>query len=326
MRDTLPRSEPEHPADNHRRRESVRLLPWCGPDETYRTGQHMILRRHYRNPENVFLILFKERSFHVGYIHDEPQEEPLPGQCSCTTSTRLLLLPIDNPAFVSPDEADKWIKDNELVLVINYRGVQRVYPFQILVWHEIVNDRIAVDPVLITYCPLCGSGIAYSRSIDGEAVTFGTTGKLYNSNLVMYDRKTNTYWSQIDGRAIYGKLTGEKLKPLPVDTVIWGNWKKYHKKFSVLDRKTGYSRPYGNDPYGNYYTADTLFFPVENESSSLHPKAVIYGIDVEGIYKAYPDSSLMAGETVFDNIVGKLFYYFRHIFMCYGGYIFKFKP
>ncbi|MCD6120272.1 MAG: DUF3179 domain-containing protein, partial [Spirochaetales bacterium] len=129
--------------------------------------------------------------------------------------------------------------------------------------------------------------IAYSHRIYGEAAAFGTTGKLYNSNLVMYDRKTDTYWSQIDGRAIYGKLKGEQLKLLPVDTVIWGNWKKYHNNFTVLDRNTGYSRVYGNDPYGSYYTADTLFFLVEKESDALHPKAVIYGIEVDGIYKAF---------------------------------------
>ena len=212
---------------------------------------------------------------------------------------------IDYPQFVSPEEADKWLEDNELVLVFKHRGVTRVYPFQILVWHEIVNDTVAGDPVLITYCPLCGSGIAYSRKLNGEAVTFGTTGKLYNSNLVMYDRKTDTYWSQIDGRAIYGKLTGQRLKPLPIDTVVWGNWKKYHRNFEVLSRNTGYSRPYGEDPYGNYYTSDTLFFPVEKKNDALHPKAVVYGITVNGVHKAYPDSRLQPGKRVFDTVGGK---------------------
>ena len=126
---------------------------------------------------------------------------------------------IDNPKYVTVSDADEWIQDNELVLAIIYKNIKRVYPFQILVWHEIVNDVIAGDPILITYCPLCGSGIAYERNIDGEAVEFGTTGMLYNSNLVMYDRKTDTYWTQIDGKAIIGELTGRELKEISIDTV-----------------------------------------------------------------------------------------------------------
>ena len=128
---------------------------------------------------------------------------------------------IDNPKFVSVKEADAWIQDNELVLGLIYKGVKRVYPLQILVWHEIVNDSVAGDPLLITYCPLCGSGIAFERVLDGKAVEFGTSGKLYNSNLVMYDRKTDTYWTQIDGKAIVGELTGQELKEISIDTVAW---------------------------------------------------------------------------------------------------------
>ena len=122
---------------------------------------------------------------------------------------------IDNPKYVSVKEADEWIEDNELVLALIYKGVKRVYPLQILVWHEIVNDNIAGDPLLITYCPLCGSGIAFEGKIDvggkRKEVEFGTSGKLYNSNLVMYDRETQTYWTQIDGKAIIGELTGQEL-------------------------------------------------------------------------------------------------------------------
>ncbi|MFQ6119316.1 MAG: DUF3179 domain-containing protein, partial [Methanosarcinales archaeon] len=158
---------------------------------------------------------------------------------------------IDNPKYVTVEEADKWIQDNELVLAIIYKDVKRVYPLQIMVWHEIVNDVIAGDPILITYCPLCGSGIAYERTINGEEVEFGTSGKLYNSNLVMYDRKTNSYWSQIDGLAIVGELTGTKLTAVSIDTVVWRDWKKAHPDSEVLSQDTGFIRPYGRDPYGN---------------------------------------------------------------------------
>jgi len=204
---------------------------------------------------------------------------------------------IDNPKFVTLQEADEWIQDNELVLAITYKGIERVYPLQILVWHEIVNDYIAGDPILITYCPLCGSGIAYERKINGEEVKFGTSGKLFNSNLVMYDRKTETYWSQIDGLAIIGELTGMELTPLSIDTVSWDEWKSQHSDSEVLSKQTGYLRSYGTDPYGSYYQDSFLFFPVENSNSIIHAKTVIYGIEVNGVYKAYQEGSLVDAEN-----------------------------
>ena len=211
---------------------------------------------------------------------------------------------IDHPKFVSVEEASKWLGDDELVLAMTHKGVERVYPLQILVWHEIVNDMIAGDPVLITYCPLCGSGIAYKRSIGGEAVEFGTSGKLYNSNLVMYDRKTDTYWSQIGGLAILGDLTGERLIPLPIDTVIWGDWKAAHPESAVLSRDTGYNRNYGHDPYGSYYEDDSIWFPVQARDDRLHPKTVIFGIGVNDAYKAYRESDLVAQGTIDDTVGG----------------------
>jgi hypothetical protein len=173
---------------------------------------------------------------------------------------------------------------------------------QILVWHEIVNDVINGGPVLVTYCPLCGSGIAYERIIDGETVEFGTTGKLYNSNLVMYDRKTDTYWTQIDGKAIIGELTGRELKEISIDTVSWREWKEAHPDSEVLSQDTGYSRAYGRDPYGSYYEDSFLMFPVENSDKSIHPKTVIFGIEVNGVYKAYKEEDLMRMGTFEDTV------------------------
>jgi len=209
---------------------------------------------------------------------------------------------IDNPRFVSVGEADQWIEDFELVLAIIYKGVKRVYPLQIMVWHEIVNDTIAGDPILITFCPLCGSGIAYERTINGEEVEFGTSGKLYNSNLVMYDRKTDSYWTQIDGLAIIGELTGTKLTPISIDTVAWRDWKKAHSDSEVLSQFTGFDRPYGHDPYASYYEHSFVFFPVENEDDSVHPKTIIFGIEVNGVYKAYKEDDLIELKTIEDTV------------------------
>ena len=210
---------------------------------------------------------------------------------------------IDKPVYVTVKEADKWIKDNELVLFIDYKGVERIYPLQILVWHEIVNDTIASDPVLITYCPLCGSGIAYERKINGEPVEFGTSGKLYNSNLVLYDRKTLSYWTQIDGKAIIGEMTGHELEAVSIDTVVWRNIKKAQPDAEVLSQKTGFNRDYGRDPYGTYYEERLLYFAVENEDGRIHPKTVIFGIEVNGAYKAYTEDDLIKLKSI-DDIVG----------------------
>ncbi len=211
---------------------------------------------------------------------------------------------IDNPKYVSLEEADEWISDNELVLAIIYKGVKRVYPLQIMVWHEIVNDNIAGDPVLITYCPLCGSGIAFERTLNGEEVVFGTSGKLYNSNLVMYDRKTNSYWTQIGGQAIVGELTGIKLTPVSIETVVWREWKAAHPDSEVLSQDTGFVRAYGKDPYGSYYEDSLLFFPVEGRDDRIHPKTVVFGIEVDGAFKAYREKDLKEASSIEDTVNG----------------------
>lgn len=209
---------------------------------------------------------------------------------------------IDAPRFISVAEADRWLDDDEFGAAVLHKGVERFYPFQILVWHEIVNEVVAGDAVLITYCPLCGSVIGYERTINGETVEFGTSGKLYNSNLVMYDRLTDSYWTQIEGRAVIGDLTGTELKLFPVEVLMWGDWKAAYPDSEVLSRETGHVRVYGHDPYGNYYSNREIIFPVENDDNRLHPKAVIFGIEIGGAAKAYPESALKAFPDVRDEI------------------------
>ena len=209
---------------------------------------------------------------------------------------------IDDPRFIPVGEADRWLADGELGAAIIHKGTQRFYPFQVLVWHEIVNDAVAGDPVLITYCPLCGSVIGYERLINGEEVEFGTSGKLYNSNLVMYDRLTDTYWTQIQGRAIIGELTGTELKLFPVDVVTWEDWKNAYPDSEVLSRETGHVRAYGTDPYGSYYSSRNLIFPVNSEDNRLHPKAVVFGIEIGDTAKAYPEDALKANPEIRDAV------------------------
>ena len=140
--------------------------------------------------------------------------------------------------------------------------------------------------------------------INGESVEFGTSGKLYNSNLVMYDRMTDSYWSQLDGLAIVGELSGMTLKMVSIDTVTWGEWKQVHPDSEVLSQDTGFSRPYGTDPYGGYYEDDFLFFPVENEDFRVHSKTVVFGVEINGTFKAYPEEKLKELQVIEDNVGG----------------------
>ena len=211
---------------------------------------------------------------------------------------------IDEPKFISAEQADLWLSHEEKGAAVIHKGVKRFYPLQIMVWHEIVNEKISGDPILITYCPLCGSVIAFERKIGKEEVEFGTTGKLYNSNLVMYDRKTETYWTQIGGRAIIGELTGHELELFPVDTVTWQEWREEHPDSEVLSRNTGHFRSYGTEPYSGYYESESLYFPVGKNDKRLHPKAVVFGIVVNGSPKAYPEPVVKQRTIINDEIAG----------------------
>jgi len=158
---------------------------------------------------------------------------------------------IDNPKFVSVAEADKFLQNSDQVVGLNINGDIRAYPLQILVWHEIVNDNIGGSLVAVTYCPLCFTNQVFNRTINGQTVEFGTSGKLYNSNLVMYDRTSKSLWSQALGEGIVGKYAGVKLERIPFDIAYWKEWKQLHPDTKVLSRDTGSTRPYGADPYGD---------------------------------------------------------------------------
>ncbi len=199
---------------------------------------------------------------------------------------------IDHPKFTSAANATFLSDSYDVVIGVDYNGDARAYPLQILVWHEIVNDVIGGLPLAITYCPLCYSTAAFIRVVNNVTVTFGTSGKLYNNNLVMYDRLTKSLWSQIWGQSIAGQLTGYTLQRIPVDVLSWGEWKKLHPNTVVLSKQTGFNRPYGDDPYGGYNMSDEIFFPLSHFDRRLSPKTVVWGLTVEGQAKAYPLQNL----------------------------------
>src|SRR5262249_1671449 len=148
---------------------------------------------------------------------------------------------IDQPRFLRAAQVS-FLSANEPVLALQIGGDARAYPVQILIWHEIVNDTVDGVPVAVTYCPLCNSAIAYGRRAAGRVPSFGTSGMLYNSNLVMYDRQTQSLWVQFTGQAVAGVLTGHQLQPYPMQTVSWADWRAGHPDGWVLSRDTGYTR------------------------------------------------------------------------------------
>jgi hypothetical protein len=219
---------------------------------------------------------------------------------------------IDNPKFVTVHEAgNNFLSDSDLVLGININGDIRAYPLLILVWHEIVNDKVGGVPVAVTYCPLCFTNQVFNSTISpNQVLKFGTSGKLYNSNLVMYDRTSKSLWSQALGQAIVGKYAGQKLQRIPFDISYWRDWKQLYPNSKILSKDTGFSRPYGADPYGDYYTSNQLYFPVSNHDNRLGLKEKIVGLDnsggiVKGQYKAYKLQQIETQKVINDDIGGK---------------------
>ncbi len=146
--------------------------------------------------------------------------------------------PIDRPSFVDTRAAE-WLNDREPVVVYEEGGDARAYPLQILIWHEIVNDTVGGRPVTITFCPLCNTAIAFDRRLDGVTYDFGTTGNLRHSDLVMWDRQTESWWQQVTGEAIVGALSGARLTPVPASINSFADFRTTFPNGSVLSRETG---------------------------------------------------------------------------------------
>ena len=213
---------------------------------------------------------------------------------------------IDNPIFETAQQADAWLEPTDRIFALNFNGVVRAYPQRIMNWHEIVNDDANGTPIAVTFCPLCGSALAFERKVNGIITEFGVSGKLHNSDLVMYDRYEGNLWQQITGKAIVGPAArrDEKLTALPIITVEWLKWKIEHPETEVLSRNTGYTRNYNQYPYGTYEQDDQLLFGVEGLDTSLQIKTVVYGVEIDGFSKAYPaslfDTTLKIEDTLGD--------------------------
>jgi hypothetical protein len=234
---------------------------------------------------------------------------------------------IDMPRYVTTSEADAWLPDEQLVVGIERNGVVRAYPIAILNWHEIVNDVIDGETIIVTYCPLCNSSIAFEApELDGKIATFGTSGRLYLSDLVMYDRVTGTFWSQLEGKPIVGPMVGivKELKRIAIDVMPYGFWKEDHPDTVVLDRPKsgdmmgtqiaqrgsgaeGLLRDYSRDPYAQYRITnpgrgESTMFGIPINDDRLKAKDSIVGILLNEQAKAFAHDAVLAEKIINDSI------------------------
>jgi hypothetical protein len=179
------------------------------------------------------------------------------------------------------------------VIAVVVAGRARAYPVQILVWHEIVNDVLAGQPISVTYCPLCNSALVYQRTVAGRVLSFGTTGMLRNSDLVMWDRQTQSWWQQFDGRALVGSLAGERLTAIDSQVLSWAQFKARYPDASVLSRDTGFQRPYGQNPYLGYESLDQRPFLYNGRlDPRLPPMERVVAVFVRGATVVVPFARL----------------------------------
>lgn len=213
---------------------------------------------------------------------------------------------IDEPIFITPEEATLDVGDHEPVVAVDINGEAKAYPINILVWHEIVNDTIGGVPVTVTFCPLCNTAIAFDRRLDGTVYDFGVSGNLRYSDLIMYDRQTESWWQQITGTAIVGELTGKRLTPVPASMVSFLDFRTTHPAAVVLSRDTGFLRSYGRNPYlgyDNISNSPFLFFePVDGRLPAMER---VVTVSLNGEDAAYPFSVLAEQRVVADTVGGQ---------------------
>jgi len=233
--------------------------------------------------------------------HNVPYDELLSGG-----PPRDGIPPIDNPLFVDVNDAKSWIKDNEPVVFVKINNEVKAYPIQILIWHEIVNDTLGKKEISVTFCPLCNSTIVFDRNLDGKLYDFGTSGLLRNSDLVMWDRQSETLWQQFTGVAIIGELTGKKLTMLASSMISFKDYYTAYPKGKVLSKETGHYRAYGNNPYVGYDDIDNSPFlyndPIDKR---LKPMQRVVTISGQNSAKAYTYSILKSKKVVNDSFDGK---------------------
>ena len=211
---------------------------------------------------------------------------------------------IDEPEFI-PVAQVNYLRDDDIVIGLVRDGVARAYPLRILVWHEIVNDIIADKPVAVTYCPLCGTSMVFDARMDGKRRSFGVSGLLYNSDVLMYERETESLWSQIGMTAISGPDVGKELNWIASEHMTWKAWRESQPDSEVLSLNTGHQRDYGGDAYAGYFASDDIMFPVPQTRRELPNKEWVLGVVINGNAQAYPVDQLPDKDAVEAEVGGQ---------------------
>jgi len=211
---------------------------------------------------------------------------------------------LTNPMLLKAADAD-YLNDNDLILGIVSGSDIVAYPHKILDWHEIINTSVGVHHISVTYCPLTGTGIGWDRNVNGKITTFGVSGLLYNSNLITYDRSTDSYWSQIQSDCVYGELAGSSVQKIIMIETTWNTWRTMYPNTRVVGTNTGFNRSYNYYPYGDYNEEEWLIFPVNPLDNRLHLKERVHGIIINNKAKAYRFSSFINQNVLLtDNFEG----------------------
>jgi hypothetical protein len=210
--------------------------------------------------------------------------------------------------FSPPTEAPELsrLADDDMVIGVKLGNETRAYPVPILMWHELVNDVLGGTPILVSFCPLCGTGIVFDRRIAGTTHRFGVSGLLYQSDMLMYDLESESLWSQIAARGVTGEARDRRLRLVRSKMETWGEWKRAHPETRVLSTRTGYARDYRRSPYAGYDRSRKLFFPAPKDPR-YHPKMRTLGLRVPGgPSRAYPLQEVQrAGGDVEETFAGQ---------------------
>jgi len=205
------------------------------------------------------------------------------------------------PRFVSADKAG-FLKPDDRVVGVAHAGAAKAYPLRILNWHEVVNDTIGTVAVAVTYCPLTASAVVFDRTVNARLLTFGVSGLLYQSNVLMYDHQSESLWSQLLEEAVTGPSTGTRLRTLPSVTTTWADWHSRYPATLVLSPHTGHVRDYARDPYADYHDSEHVMFPVRHFDARLPAKEKVVGVRVGNLSKAYTLTGLAGVRRVEDDV------------------------
>jgi hypothetical protein len=211
---------------------------------------------------------------------------------------------IDEPTFMPIAEFDR--SGDIQAIVLEDRDTVRAYPYNILVWHEIVNDTVAGVPVAVTFCPLCGSAIVYNRELEDGPTTFGVSGGLIESNMIMYDRASESLWQQSTGVALAGRHVNSVLELVPFQLLSMKEVAERYPTALVVSEDTGHTRQYGANPYGDYDESEGFIFPPSSTDARFSSKEIMVVFRVNDAAVAAPRAALLAATTATDEVAGEV--------------------